>query len=534
MRVLSIFSGHDASATLVNNGKIEKYFKEERYSKIKKDKNIENIFNICLEKYVEHVDYIKLAVSEDREFREKILYKNPKIKFIDDTTEHHLYHAALSFYNSGFDRALIVVIDSAGKVINNNIRECESIYIGEYPNKLNPIYKNYFTEDYTTKNFHKTINGCEYICKTPIGIGGVYVTAAYCIGQTEDDCGKAMGLSSYGNSIEGAPKFFANPESNLLIQPSLGSWVDQYVPEYYYGEDLRRNIKITRENYKHYADYCHEVQRQTQEVFCELIKKGIEKTGIKKVCISGGYGMNIIANHYATKIFPKVEFFFEPLCDDGGISSGSSLFYYRKITKDCKVLPIQTTANHGLYHDISKYKGSTANTNDIVELLYQNKSVALYYGHAESGQRALGNRSILFNALNPDARDIVNKIKKREWYRPFAAIVLEQDSGLYFDMGRVKSNPYMTMCFPVKTDLIPGVTHVDNTCRIQTVSSGHLYDILIEFKRISGHGILLNTSFNLAGEPLVESPEDAFETLERSSLDYLWFYETKQLFNCKL
>ena len=87
----------------------------------------------------------------------------------------------------------------------------------------------------------------------------------------------------------------------------------------------------------------------------------------------------------------------------------------------------------------------------------------------------------------------------------------------------------MTVCFPVKTDLIPGVTHVDKTCRVQTVSTGHLYDILLEFKRLSGHGILLNTSFNLAGKPLVETPEQAILTLCGSDLDYLWFYETKQL-----
>jgi len=139
----------------------------------------------------------------------------------------------------------------------------------------------------------------------------------------------------------------------------------------------------------------------------------------------------------------------------------------------------------------------------------------------------LGNRSILFNALNPDARDIVNRIKKREWYRPFAAIVLEEDAHLYFD--DVIPNPYMTVCFPVRTDLISGVTHIDNTCRIQTVSTGHLYDLLLEFKRLSGHGILLNTSFNLAGEPLVETPEDALKTLSSSTLNHLWFYDTEQL-----
>jgi carbamoyltransferase len=183
-------------------------------------------------------------------------------------------------------------------------------------------------------------------------------------------------------------------------------------------------------------------------------------------------------------------------------------------------------------------KNETKSAKYIANLLHQNKSVAVYTGLAETGQRALGNRSIFFNALNPNAKDLVNEIKKREWYRPFACIVLEEDANVYFDMGRIKSSPFMTICFPVRPEyvkIIPGVTHIDNTCRIQTISKtdGYLYELLQEFKKLSGHGILLNTSFNLAGEPLVETPEDAFNTLNNSCLDYLWFEETQQLFKNK-
>ena len=237
--------------------------------------------------------------------------------------------------------------------------------------------------------------------------------------------------------------------------------------------------------------------------------------------------MNILTNYQLIKRFPEIEFYFEPLCDDGGNSIGAAMYAYRKLTQDMTVKPITTTAHHGISHKTDLIDGEYAEVKDIARLLYMNRSVAVFNGQAESGQRALGNRSILFNALNPYARDIVNRIKKREWYRPFAAIVLEEDAHLYFD--DVIPNPYMTVCFPVKTDLIPGVTHVDKTCRVQTVSTGHLYDLLLEFKRLSGHGILLNTSFNLAGEPLVETPQQAIITLCGSELDYLWFYETKQL-----
>jgi carbamoyltransferase len=523
MKVLSIFSGHDASACLIINGKIERYFKEERYSKIKRDKGLDNIFNLCLDHCVIKSDVFNLSTNfsyaiQNQKYKE-VTKKNSNIKILKCKSNHHLYHASLSFYNSGFDRALLIVIDSVGNVINNNVFECESIYVGEYPDKIVPIYKNYFSRDYLNKKFHKYINGCEYVCNTSFGIGALYASAAIFMGQTEDDCGKAMGLSSYGSPIIGSPEFF----SDILVNPNSIDWILNYMEKNY---DV-----LNKENYKFYADYCYEIQKQTQEVFCRLIQKGIEKTGIKKVCISGGYGMNIIANNLVLERFPDVDFFFEPLCDDGGISIGSAMYFYRNLTKDEKIYPLETTSTHGFLYDVNKYKNKFAEICDIAKILYQNKSIAIYTGYAESGQRALGNRSILFNALNPNAKNIVNNIKKREWYRPFAAIVLEEDASLYFDMGRIKSNEYMTVCFPVKTDLIPGVTHVDKTCRVQTVSSGHLYDILLEFKKLSGHGILLNTSFNLAGEPLVETPEDAFNTLNNSLLDYLWFEETKQLFN---
>ena len=99
---------------------------------------------------------------------------------------------------------------------------------------------------------------------------------------------------------------------------------------------------------------------------------------------------------------------------------------------------------------------------------------------------------------------------------------------MYF--GDACPSPNMTLCFPVKSDIISGVTHVDDTCRVQTVTSGHMYDILKQFKNLTGHGILLNTSFNLAGDPLIETPQQALDMLAKSSLDYVWFYETKQLF----
>ena len=532
MRILTLFSGHEASACLLEDGVVKNYYKEERYSKKKHAEGTRYIFNKILTE-LSDIDYAlfstQLSQKDERKLRDIITSVNPTIKFLKGSeSQHHIYHASLAFYNSGFDKSIVFVCDAAGGV-HDEIYEGESIYIAEYPSKFTPFYKSYWTvntevEDITTKK-----NGCTYnihnVLNTYPGIGNLYNTAALVIGQTVDDCGKAMGLSSYGSSNDKFGKLFSGK-----VLERIESYFSEY-PELIKvlggRDDVEYNMTITKDNYKFFADYCYEVQIQCQERVTKYIRHAIEKTGIKKVCISGGFGMNIVTNYHLIKQFPDVEFYFEPLCDDGGNSIGAAMYSYRKLSKDTAVRPITTTSYHGEQHDVSRYVGETVDLKGIASLLYNNKSVAIFKGHAEAGQRALGNRSILFNALNPDARDIVNRIKKREWYRPFAAIVLEEDAHLYFD--DVISNPYMTVCFPVRTDLIPGVTHIDNTCRIQTVSTGHLYDLLLEFKRLSGHGILLNTSFNLAGEPLVETPEDALKTLSSSTLDHLWFYDTEQL-----
>ena len=143
----------------------------------------------------------------------------------------------------------------------------------------------------------------------------------------------------------------------------------------------------------------------------------------------------------------------------------------------------------------------------------------------------MGNRSILFDARNSDAKEIINTVKGREWYRPFACSVLKEDAKEYFDMYHLDESPNMTLSFPVKTSNIPGVTHVDNTCRIQTVdrSISHFYNVLKEFRNLTGVSVLLNTSFNLAGNPLVETPEEAIKVFNESKIDVLWFPEINRM-----
>jgi carbamoyltransferase len=546
MNILSINYGvHDTSACILKDGEVSVYFKEERLSRIKRDSDpVLSIVN-CVKTFNEKIDYVLVIAYPNAKKYSKIITKlsNTAINnLVEFSYNHHLSHASLAFYNSGFKKSIVVVVDGQGSIFKDSLAECETVYLASYPNNFECLIKNlsvnkehsYFEVDeefdkkiIPYKNYECNINENEG------GISNVYNTASILISQNIFENGKPMGLSSYG-SFNDYPKFFNNKS-----QPIWDLFTDKHSHERLFKTHKGKIIKeLTKENYKFYADYAHEVQFQTQEEVGNLIEKSIEKSECKNVCVVGGYGMNIVANHYYLQRFPDVEFYFEPNADDGGIPIGAAMLYYHALTKDKTIRPLKTTSFHGVAYDISSYKEKTTSINDIANLLNQNKSIAVYTGLAETGQRALGNRSILFNALNPDAKDLVNKIKNREWYRPFACMVLEEDANTYFDMGRIKSSPFMTICFPVKPEyvkIIPGVTHIDNTCRVQTVSQtdGYLYELLQEFKKLSGHGILLNTSFNLAGEPLVETPEDAFDTLNNSCLDYLWFEETQQLFKNK-
>jgi carbamoyltransferase len=503
MVILSVHLGHNASICLLKNGHVKKYFLIERLTRKKYDYDEKVILslvkNICQKLKVNIICISNFNPPQGDNFIvtlfEGCKNHNPNIKLVLQQ-DHHLNHASIAFYNSKFDESLVIVADGSGSKIEDNMVEVESVFIfNREKNTL--IYKN-VVESFSSWD----------LSWGEVGVGGLYDMASVLIGNTPDDCGKAMGLSSYGSSNKLFEDLFL--QRNPVIEPIK---------------------KVEQDNYQLHADFCYEVQQQTQKVIGDLIEDSIQKTGIKKVCISGGYGMNIVSNYYYLQRFPNIEFYFEPICNDNGVSIGAAMNTYVEFTGK---IPnsIETTDFHGTHYDVSSYKGTTTSIKEIVRLLNENKSVAVYRGFAESGQRALGNRSILFNALNPNAKDIVNQIKKREWYRPFACIVLEEDADTYFDMGRIESSSFMTICFPVREKyvrIIPGITHVDNTCRIQTVRDGYLYYLLKEFKKLTGHGILLNTSLNLAGQPLVETPIDALETLNNSSLDYLWFEETQQL-----
>jgi carbamoyltransferase len=172
---------------------------------------------------------------------------------------------------------------------------------------------------------------------------------------------------------------------------------------------------------------------------------------------------------------------------------------------------------------------------NISEIISKRNIVAIFQGRSEAGPRALGNRSILYDPRDPNAKNYVNIIKKREWFRPFAGTILLECANEWFDMASLNESPFMSYAIEVLSDkknLIPGIVHVDNTCRIQTVTEKqnyHYYHLIKSFYKKTSIPVLFNTSFNLGGETMVETIEDAIDTLKRSQIEYLFLPEKMQL-----
>jgi carbamoyltransferase len=267
----------------------------------------------------------------------------------------------------------------------------------------------------------------------------------------------------------------------------------------------------------------------------------LRRTGQKNLCLSGGFFLNCVSNYHLLKNLPDdVQIYVEPISSDAGNALGAAKFLYHTLTKDMTIRP-QTNIYYGLEHNIklSDLKDEKIIENvtptDVAKLLADKKIVALYQGRSEAGPRALGNRSILYDPRDPNGKDHVNTVKKREWFRPFAGTVLLEKARDWFDLRSLTESKFMMFAvdvWPDKQALIPSITHVDGTCRVQTLKredNPNYYDLIQEFDKLTGVPILFNTSFNLAGNTIVETLKDALWTIHNSAIDYLYLPELKVL-----
>jgi len=538
MRVLGISPMHDSSVAIVHNGNIEYFCKEERLTRKKREGHPFKSLQNALDHAKGEIDYFVISSPTKNDtfnaYLEEHLQKKFNKKVIRLCDHHHLTHASLCFFNSGFEDALVIIIDRNGSH-HQRLRESETIFDCTYPNNFKTIYKSFWLEKIgleedllnfeTVKEICKDFN-CDVVAESTMNITKVYESATTLIGENVLENGKTMGLAAYGKKTNQANLFIDGvPNTNLFISNN----------DYFQSVLQKKHIDKTtsdlkEDDFSFYADYAFHVQKQTQEEVLRLVKKYLSKTNKKNICLSGGYGLNVVTNEYLIKMLPDHNFYFEPLADDSGNSIGAAMWIYRSLTKDKKVNKLKHTFFNTKEQDIN-IKGIKTTPLEIAKFLNDQKIVAVFNGKAEAGPRALGNRSILFDPRNIYAKIIVNKVKNREWYRPFAASILKPYFKEYFETHGLDESKFMTISFQSKTKKIPGVVHVDNSCRVQTVDTDipHFHALLEEFNKITKIPVLLNTSFNKAGEALVETVEDAIFTFENSKIDILWFPEKNKM-----
>jgi carbamoyltransferase len=591
--IAAIARGHNAGVCLLKDGNVVFSIEEERLSRQKYDGGpYASMMEIL--KYTDKIDYLIVAHTQKlKDTAGKVDFTGDdvytglarKMGLIDRTADphnhpqvidlshiHHKLHAACAFYRSGWESAVSVIVDGAGTFIgiNNNIQgqttvwEVESIINCAYPSNFHSLYKHYATRDAMIgailKNFPSDITDeagktHEAIFSDRAGIVKVYEAVTQYCGFQAIEAGKTMGLFPYGKPNDKIPQLFETegklPLSNRnLIIPTYPSaaLVNALIFDYLEDEIGKSHDDVSL--LQNRRDLAYACQTQTQEQVLKLIRKAVAMSNNKRVVLSGGYGLNCVANYYYLEHLKEegIELYVEPTSNDAGTAMGAALMFYHQIFAD-KTPKVHNTLYLGPIReytlaDIEKRASISENKNvkitdathkDVVKLLKSKNIVAMFQGRSENGPRALGNRSILFDPTFKDGKDFVNLVKKREYFRPFAGTILQDDVHEWFDLRGMKDSPFMMYavnCQPGVEEKIPAIIHVDGTCRIQTVTeeqNKHYYDLIKTFKDETGIPILFNTSFNLGGEPLVETLDDAFRTLENSKIEYLYLPEHKKL-----
>jgi carbamoyltransferase len=288
-------------------------------------------------------------------------------------------------------------------------------------------------------------------------------------------------------------------------------------------------------------NFAYKIQKEYEEYLIHLCKKALSLSGSKNLILTGGCALNCVANYKLLKSLPEdVKLYVEPISSDGGVSMGAVFNLVSKAypdkQNDLKIKNLYL--GQQMKYDYELNDGETEQQitpQEVAQLLVDGNIVAIAQGRSEAGPRALGNRSILFDPRHPQGKDIVNRVKKREYFRPFAGTVLLEHARDWFDMDRLDESPFMMYAIdvlPEKQKEIPAITHVDGTCRVQTLTkeqNENYYNLIEEFYKLTGVPIVFNTSFNLAGDTIVETIEDAFRTLRNSEIEYLYLPEIRKL-----
>ena len=433
---------------------------------------------------------------------------------------HHMAHAASAFYTSGFYEAAVLIVDGHGS-------------------------------DLETTSFLTAQNGTiRYLdsCRAR-GIGAVYAAVTNWVlglGDGGDGGeGKTMALAPFGEPYDRVLTFDSGFDG---VQTDYSAFMRR-MPYYdvlnhldpaYRVNPLHGDYRLCQDSRQvtspYFARVAYDVQKETERALVHLGQALYKRARCPNLCVAGGVALNSVANKVMFDATDFENVFVFPACSDAGIPFGLAIWGYYNAKELGKVRRRKLTfqnvytgrdyAQDEIDAVLRSYgiEATRTTPREVAGLIAEGHIVGWFQGASEYGPRALGHRSILTDSRREEMKDIVNtRVKHRETYRPFAPAVLLQDCAEYFDM-QVES-PYMLLVADCKKpQVVPAVTHIDGTARVQTVTregNGVFYDLIEAFKDITGVPVILNTSFNDAGEPIVETPEDALICFFGTELDYL-------------
>jgi carbamoyltransferase len=490
-----------------------------------------------LEKRLTYQDVPEVLPPKERKLAlEYPLFRSRSGKVVD--ISHHVAHAYSAFAVCPFKEGALMVVDGVGSYaadiaepghridnLSPLARESESYYRFE-GSTLEPLKKVWLepTTGFLADEFFN-MNG----------LGALYSRVSSYIFSDWNKCGEVMGLAPYGRAGRFKPLVaFAN---GSLDVPEWTEAFDQpYLPE---DEKWESSPGL-----QHWQDLAWRVQDDTERVLIERAIWLRETTGAKNLCIAGGVGLNCVANGKIVREAGYDNVWIQPAAGDDGIAIGCAYYGHLAIHNKPRNFVMEHAflgapySNREVEAAAKKWfvtvKACKAPEDDITaetaKVLAEEKVVGWFQGGSEFGPRALGNRSILADPRKAAMKDLLNaRVKHRQAFRPFAPIVLAERAAEVFEGD--EDSPFMLLAKRVRPEWkerIAAIVHVDGTARVQTVRREHnerLYRLLLEFERLTGVPVLLNTSFNIRGEPIVETPADAMKCFLSTGIDYLAMHD---------
>nr|WSW64603.1 carbamoyltransferase [Streptomyces sp. NBC_00998] len=554
MYVLGINLSHDRAACLVKDGRVVVAVEEERLDRFKHSEgfivhgHFEKLAKVlpmksvtyCLDAAGIGIDDVDIVVgnrplddgSVERILRELPIRDKSKIHSLP-MPSHHLSHAYAGYLASPFDEAAVLVVDGVGSKVPGTGRiEKHTIFDGQ-GTSLRPVHAETFPEDWSEVGL-----GLFYsFFSAKLGFVTRWGHPTFgdfgCGGYTE--AGKTMGLAPYGRPRPDWDRLLTVENGNVVarVEDMEKAWASWLASD---GDGYDAKAKDAW-NSQFAKDVAYKIQEETEEAMLQLARHAHAVTGRSKLCITGGVALNSVANQRIVAEGPFDEIYILPPAGDAGNAIGAAYYGYYAIGGGNERHALRSGSTGRSYTDQEiehavlafgdKVEARKASIAEVAGLLAEHHLIGWFQGGSEIGPRALGHRSMLADPRHPESRDYLNQVvKHREVFRPFAPSVLHEEAHDWFDMRG--DSPFMLLVPDVlehRRQTVPSITHVDGTARVQTVEADvnpRYHELISRFRDLTGVPLVLNTSYNDAGEPIVETPQDAVRTFLNTELDHLY------------